>query len=172
MENFEKTTCCIEYTKKVYFYNKLVETAFFLKKSSNFDNLFSYHTLVIDEISIFSSYCQNFAYLLFYASSMHVRSFKFINHSESQKTMVEKKVEKEVKYGISYATQKLNYISHHSKKIIFTTSIKKFCTIEGSFTLHLAKFRGNPVPEIKSYNDRHMAFSHKYTSILWQNYTL
>ena len=29
-----------------------------------------------------------------------------------------------------------------------------------------------PVPEIKNYNDRHMAFSHKYTWTLWQNYTL
>ena len=30
----------------------------------------------------------------------------------------------------------------------------------------------HPVPEIKNYNDRHMAFSHKYTWILWQNFTL
>ena len=29
-----------------------------------------------------------------------------------------------------------------------------------------------PVPEIKNYNDRHMAFSHKYIWILWKNYKL
>ena len=28
------------------------------------------------------------------------------------------------------------------------------------------------VPEIKNYNHRHMAFSHKYTWILWRNYML
>ena len=37
---------------------------------------------------------------------MHVRSFKIIDHPESEKIIIEKKVKKEVKHGISYATRK------------------------------------------------------------------
>ena len=39
---------------------------------------------------------------------MHVRSFKIIDHLESEKIIIEKTVEKEVKHGIPYATRKLN----------------------------------------------------------------
>ena len=60
-------------------------------------------------------YFQNFADLLFYASRMHVQSFKIIDYPESKKIIIEKKVEKKVKYVIPYATRKLNYIFHYSK---------------------------------------------------------
>ena len=46
---------------------------------------------------------------------MHVQSFKIIDHLESEKIIIEKKVEKEVKHGIFNATRKLKYIFHHSK---------------------------------------------------------
>ena len=46
-----------------------------------------------------------------------------------------------------------------------------FCKIEGCFTLHLAKFRGNWPSSSgdKNYNVRHMAFLHKYRKwrIIW-----
>ena len=53
--------------------------------------------------------------LLFYAPWIHVQSFKIIDLPESEKIVIEKKVKKEVKHGISYVTRKLNYIFHHSK---------------------------------------------------------
>ena len=67
------------------------------------------------EILIFFRYCKDFAHLLFYASRILVQSFEIIDHLESEKIIVGKKVKKEVKHGISYATPKLNYIFHHSK---------------------------------------------------------
>ena len=38
-----------------------------------------------------------------------------IDYLESEKIIVEKKLEKEIKHGIPYATGKLNYILHYSK---------------------------------------------------------
>ena len=46
---------------------------------------------------------------------MHVRSFKIIDHPESEKMIIEKEVEKEVKHGIPYAARKLNYVFLRSK---------------------------------------------------------
>ena len=44
-----------------------------------------------------------------------MRSFKIIDRPESYKIIIEKKVKKEVKHGIPYATRKLTHIFHHSK---------------------------------------------------------
>ena len=44
-----------------------------------------------------------------------MQSFKIIDRPESEEITIEKKVEREVKYGIPYATRKLTYIFHHSK---------------------------------------------------------
>ena len=44
-----------------------------------------------------------------------MQSFKIIDHLESEKIIIEKKVEKQVEHGISNATPKLNYIFHHSE---------------------------------------------------------
>ena len=74
---------------------------------------------------------------------MHVRSFEFIDRPESEKIIIEKRLGKEVKHGIPYARRKMNYIFHHSKLIFLTTSITIFSKIEGSWILHLAKFKGN-----------------------------
>ena len=46
---------------------------------------------------------------------MNVRSFKIIDRPESDKIIIEKVVENEIKNGIPYATRKLNDIFHHSK---------------------------------------------------------
>ena len=46
---------------------------------------------------------------------MHVRSLKIIDHPQSEKIIIEEKVEKEVKRGIRYVMRKLTYIFHHSK---------------------------------------------------------
>ena len=43
-----------------------------------------------------------------------MQSFNEIDHLESEKIMIEKKVKREVKHGISYAKRKLNYIFCHS----------------------------------------------------------
>ena len=96
---------------------------------------------------------------MFYGSWIHVRSFKIIDRPEFEKTIIEKKVEKEVKHRIPYATRNINYIFHHSKEIFLTTSIKLFCKGEGCFILHLVKFRGNRLPSAgdKNCNDCHMA---------------
>ena len=72
-----------------------------------------------------------------------MRRFKVIDHPESEIIIIEKDVGREVKHGIPYATRKLTYIFHHSEEIFFTTLIKSYCKVEGCFTLHLAKFRGN-----------------------------
>ena len=64
---------------------------------------------------------------------MHVRSFKIIHRPESEKIIIEKDVEEEVKHGILYATRELNYLPPQSL----------FCKAKGCFTLHLAKFIGN-----------------------------
>ena len=44
-----------------------------------------------------------------------MQSYKIIDYPESEKIIIEKAVEKEVKDGISFATRKLTYIFHHSK---------------------------------------------------------
>ena len=40
---------------------------------------------------------------------------KLFDYPESEKIFIERRVEKEVKPGILYATRKLNYIFQHSK---------------------------------------------------------
>ena len=62
---------------------------------------------------------------------------------QNPKKLSLKNLGREVKHGIPYAMLKLNYISHHSEYIFLTTSIELFCKVEGCFTLHLARFRGN-----------------------------
>ena len=71
--------------------------------------------VVIAKYRFFFRYCYNLAHFVFYASSIHVQSFEIIDHPEFEKISIEKKVEKEVKHRIPYATRKLNYIFPHSK---------------------------------------------------------
>ena len=48
-----------------------------------------------------------------------------------------------------------------------------YCTVESDVTLYLSQFRGNrPSNSKDETHDRHTAFSHKFTWIMRQNYTL
>ena len=44
-----------------------------------------------------------------------MQSLKIIDHPECEQIIIENQGEKEVKRGIPYATQKLNYIFYHSR---------------------------------------------------------
>ena len=122
-------------------------------------------------VSIFFRYCWNFACLLFNACWIHVQSLKIIDRPESEKLIIEKK-----RLNTEFPMLRLNWST-------FSMTVNKyFIPIASNFFLRLEAFShffsqhlyaiDHPVPVIKNYNDRYMAFSHKYTWILWQNYTL
>ena len=69
------------------------------------------------EVSIFIRYRSNFLYDIYYFMLLEYvwKVSQVVNHPESNKIIIEKKIEREVKYEIPYATRKINYIFHHGK---------------------------------------------------------
>ena len=92
-----------------------------------------------------------------------MRSFKIIDHSESEKIIIDKKVEKEVKHGIPYATRKLYFIFHHSKKYLLPPQSNCFVRLKSvsHFISQNLEAIDHPVPERKNY-DCYMEFSQKH----------
>ena len=85
-----------------------------------------------------------------------MRSFKVIDHPESEKIIIEKNVEKEVKHGILYAMRTPNNIFYHNEKIYLTSSIRFFFVrleaASHSISQNIETI-DHPVPEINNYND-------------------
>ena len=132
------------------------------------------------EVSISFRYYLNFARLLFHASWIHAWSFKNIDYPESKKIIIEIKLKKKLNTEFPMLLE--------NSTTFFITVNKYFLPLQSNFfvrfkadltsTLHPHFISQNleamahPVPEIKNYNDYDIGFSHKYTWILWQNYTL
>ena len=101
-----------------------------------------------------------------------MQSLKIIDHPEFERIIIEKKLNNWLKTEFPILCENWTSFSITVNKYFLPLQSNSFIRLKVVLRLISQNLQDidHPVPEIKKYNDRHMAFLHKYTWILWQKY--
>ena len=99
---------------------------------------------------------------------------KLVTIQNPRKLLLKKKLKKRLNTEISMLRKNWSTLFITVSKDFLPLQSNSFVSLKAvqHFISQNLEAIDHPVPEIKNYNDRHVAFPHKYTWILWHNYTL